>query len=137
MFRRNELVDAWLSQASVDMQAAKLLLSSSDVNLSGVVCYHSQQAAEKALKGLLAAAGLEIEKTHDLVRLLDLCANTGISVDLIMPAATLLTPFATQSRYPGMGKNPSLSQSQGAIAAAEKTLSWVFEVLESGNSRNF
>ena len=54
-----------------------------------------------------------------------------------MPAATLLTPFATQSRYPGMGKNPSLSQSQEAIAAAEKTLSWVFEVLESGNSRNF
>ena len=106
MFRPNELVDAWLNQASVDMQAANLLLSSSDLNLAGVVCYHSQQAAEKALKGLLAAAELEIEKTHDLVRLLDLGANTGISVDLIMPTATLLTPFATQSRYPGMGKPP-------------------------------
>jgi HEPN domain-containing protein len=137
MFRRNELVDAWLHQASVDMQAANLLLSSSDLNLCGVVCYHSQQAAEKALKGLLAAAELDIEKTHDLVRLLDLCANTGISVDLIMPAATLLTPFATQFRYPGMGENPSLSQSQEAIVAAEITLSWVLELLPSKEPSSF
>jgi HEPN domain-containing protein len=130
MLRRNELVDAWRDQAGVDLQAAKFLLSSSDPNLSSVVCYHAQQAAEKALKGLLAAAEREVEKTHDLVRILDLCANTGIGVEALMPAATLLTPFATQSRYPGMGPQPTLEQAQEALAAAEQVMSTVSQLLQ-------
>lgn len=87
MLRRNELVDAWLDQAGVDLQAAKFLLSSSDPNLSSVVCYHAQQAAEKALKA--------------------------------------------QSRYPGMGPQPTLEQAQEALVAAEEVMARVSQLLQS------
>lgn len=106
-----------------------MLVSSEDLELNGLVCYHAQQSAEKALKGLLAAAEQEIEKTHDLVRLLDLCASLGLPMEPLIPSATLLTPFATQSRYPGLGPCPTAQQAKEALSAAEGVLATVLQFI--------
>lgn len=131
MLRRTELVDAWPDQAKIDLDAAQQLLSSQNDSLSGVVCYHAQQCSEKALKGLLCASEMDVEKTHDLIRLLDLLSAKGVQLEELLPAATLLTPFATQFRYPGMGPKPDAALARRAVDAATTLLSRAQEILDS------
>ena len=117
---RNDLVEAWLRQSDVDMEAAVVLSQMKGDTLAGVCCYHAQQAAEKALKALLAGASRNLEKTHDLIRLLDLCEDIDPRLRALFHDAALLTPFATQSRYPDMGPQPNAYQARDALDAAMK-----------------
>ena len=56
----------WFAKASQDMRTARLCLADAGGDLVGVAAYHSQQGAEKMVKGLLAAAGAPLRRTHDL-----------------------------------------------------------------------
>jgi len=55
--------DRWIKQGERDLKAAKELLKS---RLYEVVCFHSQQSAEKVLKGLLYARGYRAIVTHSV-----------------------------------------------------------------------
>ncbi len=59
----------WLSHAESDLNLAKLGKGKDKV-LPEQICFHAQQAAEKALKSLLLFHKLEFPLTHDLVELL-------------------------------------------------------------------
>jgi HEPN domain-containing protein len=63
--------------------------------------FHAQQAAEKALKGLLTRHQIEFAKTHNIGELLQLTerAVTGFSGHL--DSARELTRHAVTDRYPG------------------------------------
>lgn len=52
----SELFRKWVAKAEEDLLAAETLLQQEPV-LASVVCFHSQQAAEKYLKALLALHG--------------------------------------------------------------------------------
>jgi len=81
-------VQDWLNRAEYDLTAAGQLLEGS-VPRPATVAYLSQQAAEKALKGFLAAHDQAIPKTHDLDRLVVLCEEIEEAfVDLEHPAHT-------------------------------------------------
>jgi HEPN domain-containing protein len=69
--RRNEAA-MWLDQAAKDQNAAKLLM---DAEPSRSV-FHSQQAAEKALKAFLSFHQIPFRKTHDLIDLGSQCARS-------------------------------------------------------------
>jgi HEPN domain-containing protein len=63
----------WLAIAREDVRVARACLAL-DPPAFGMAAYHCQQAAEKLTKGLLAAAGVAVRKTHDLNALADLAA---------------------------------------------------------------
>ena len=63
----------WLKKASGDLKAAKLLLKEDDI--LDVAVYLSHQCAEKALKTYLVFSHSSLLKTHDLLKLLETCAQ--------------------------------------------------------------
>jgi HEPN domain-containing protein len=60
-----KFVEAWLIKARNDLATAHKLASGTDPYLDTAI-YHTQQAAEKALKGFLTFHHQQIVKTHDI-----------------------------------------------------------------------
>jgi len=67
-----QLVQLWIEKAKEDWGTVEILRES-EYCPKGVICFHCQQYAEKLLKALLTASGIEFPKTHDLRRLIQLC----------------------------------------------------------------
>ena len=67
---------------------------------SGNAAYHCQQAAEKALKGLLIAAGTGFRKVHDLDELADVACPLYPTLAADIDQCRPLTSWATEYRYP-------------------------------------
>ena len=107
----------WFAKALEDSKAAERLLTA-DPPLLDPAAYHCQQAAEKLLKGLLAAAGITIPKTHDLRHLAFLAAPCFPSIEIGIEQVSFLTPWGTETRYPGLdeGLNLSLSDLRSALS---------------------
>lgn len=88
----------WLQNAQADLALARIPLP------RGVtyeqLCFHAQQAAEKAVKAVLLKCGIDFPFTHNLQALLDLLPK-----DLTRPKelteAVDLNPYAVATRYPG------------------------------------
>ena len=117
---------SWLHYAHSDLRIAKNLLP--DVLLEQL-CFHAQQAAEKAIKALLIRHGVEFPYTHDLAALLALVENAGEIVPPSVKTATGLTPYAAATRYPGIGARMTGEDYTEAIKTAESVVRWVEERL--------
>ncbi len=63
------------------------------------VSFHAQQAAEKALKGLLTRHQIEFEKTHNIGELLRLGGTVILDLPQRLREATQLTRYAVAERY--------------------------------------
>lgn len=88
----------WLKFAEDDLAAARRLIG--DPTLPPrLACFHAQQAAEKALKAVLVAAGTPIPRTHDLLALTLLIPHQ-LRIDLESADLSLLDPWAVDARYP-------------------------------------
>ncbi len=61
-----EEIKAWVAKAENDLKVAKDNLGLTNYE---DVCFHCQQAAEKALKAVYILQKGKLEKVHDLVRL--------------------------------------------------------------------
>ncbi len=110
----------WLEQARRDLRAARLL---ADNELCGESSFHSQQAAEKALKALLSALGVQPPRTHSLEYLMVLIDRKGVSTREIREAS-LLTDYAVEARYPDFGEEPSCDEARNAILLAQRVIEW-------------
>ncbi|MCB9493490.1 MAG: HEPN domain-containing protein [Epsilonproteobacteria bacterium] len=117
----------WLRFAREDLLAAKTLLK---VELFSSVAYHAQQAAEKALKGYLVAQKYKIIKTHDLVKLLELCMQFEGKFAQLATIAQELTPLSTKFRYPSEFDIPDQSDARTAISQAQKIITFVSQELD-------
>ena len=98
------ITSEWLALAADDLAAARLLLS--HVELTNVVAFHAQQAAEKALKAAIEELDLGLVKTHSLARLCDMVKP---HYPLVTDADMLdrLDSVYIEARYPGeMGLLP-------------------------------
>jgi HEPN domain-containing protein len=100
---KRQLIQEWVTKADEDLQAARLL---GDAKLIAPALFHCQQAAEKAIKGFLCASDFPLEKTHDLVRLLELAQTRDTAFSALIDNADLLNSFAVEVRYPGAGELP-------------------------------
>ena len=87
-------------------------------------CFHVQQAAEKALKGVCVAIGVAFPRAHDLRQLLDMLTASGMKVPRKVQRAEVLTPYAVQTRYPADLPEIEDDELNEAQAAAEATLAW-------------
>lgn len=55
----------WLAYAEDDLKVAKVIFNSEHISIAAVL-FHSQQCAEKALKGYLVYNDIQFHKTRDL-----------------------------------------------------------------------
>lgn len=112
---------AWLEQALKDLRRVQILLSVTPPDLEGSL-FHSQQAAEKALKGFLTWRDVRFRRVHDLGELGRQCAEADPALAELVQRATSLTEYAVRLRYPGARYQPSLAEAQAACELAREVV---------------
>jgi HEPN domain-containing protein len=87
--------------------------------------------AEKALKGFLASRDHDLERTHDLRRLIQVAARYDHSFASSFNAGITLTPYATAYRYPGESATiePSRAEFVEAVELATNLVKLVLSLL--------
>ena len=96
------------------------------------LCFDAQQAAEKALKGLLIHLGVSFPYTHDLADLITLIKGQNLEVPESIKDAAILTDYAVVARYPGVGEPVMEDEHDQAVAIAERVVEWVEDHLDAG-----
>ncbi len=124
------LVREWLSKATHDLQAARILGRTPDGPLD-VAIFHCQQAAEKVLKGWFTASDIAFEKTHDIRRLVLSAQDLEPEFARFATAAEILTPYASAYRYPGVTQDPMPSREEfvAALQHAQSIYDFVLDLL--------
>ena len=110
------IASRWLSYAEEDLQVADWLLAQPEL-LPRYPCWHSQQAAEKALKALLLLETGDYRPTHDLHDLADLLPEP-LAVRIPRSGLSLLTQLYIESRYPGRYAEPTSAEATTAMMTA-------------------
>ncbi len=113
----------WLQQAQADLAVVHTLWSAAHY---AAACFHSQQAAEKALKAVLYAYGARVVLGHSVQELARQCEVHDADFASVREEATRLDQFYLATRYPNCLPAPAIpseaftnSQAQTAQAAAE------------------
>ena len=114
--------EAWLRIAREDLRSAKGLFP---LDLFSNVTINCQQAAEKSLKAYLVFKRQSIAKTHDLLRLLELCMAIDKNFERLFEAADHLNPFSVKFRYPTEFDIPDSADAERAIQQAQKIVTFV------------
>lgn len=127
MDSKDELVQNWLIKAHHDLLAAKKL-SDSEV-YADIAIYHCQQSAEKAVKGFLILHNQEFPRTHDIRLLLQLAIRIDQNFDNYQETSEILTPYATEFRYPSDVMQPTSEELEDALIKAEELFDFVVSVL--------
>jgi HEPN domain-containing protein len=117
-------VQAWFERAEEDRKSARALLRS-EPSVTGAICFHSQQLAEKALKAYLTANRRQVEKTHDLTRLITLCMDIDPEFASFRFTADELSPYAVRTRYPDDYRPVTLDDTKLALKKAERIMKFV------------
>jgi len=128
--------DRWFRDAGEDLRVAKALLELSHYAAS---CFHSQQAAEKALKAALHKRGTEARghSVHSL--LIGVGGEYGRQVGSLEDYAKLLDKHYTPPRYPNLHPGMDLAayelyvreDAERCLEAARHVIEFVKELLES------
>ena len=90
---------------------------------------HAQQAAEKALKGVLAHFGEEPAHTHD-IHLLILGVSAYVAVPTEVKEAASLTDYAVTSRCPADLGEIDHAEWQEAVALARAVVEWAERLID-------
>jgi HEPN domain-containing protein len=127
---KRELVRVWLIKARNDLDTASQIGSLPDGHLDTAI-YHCQQAAEKAIKGYLAFHDHDLQRTHDLRRLIQVASGRDTAFSNWMDTAIILTPYATAYRYPGESSTlePGRPEFDEALKLASDFLAFVCSLL--------
>lgn len=125
---RLEATLEWLYLAQLDVRAAELLIQ--DPDQASAVCFHSQQAVEKALKACLVWVGMEtIPRTHGLDELLDLLEPRE-RAEAVVEAVAEVNDYAVAPRYPG-GRPLYHADAVAALEAARQVMLFAREMTQS------
>lgn len=111
-----------------DLASAVRLLEG-DPPYPDTALYHCQQAAEKALKGFLAAHARPLRRVHDLMVLLDECSAIDPSFTPLAEAAATLTPYGTIFRYPGRMSEPTTEEALDGVELARQMIAHIEALL--------
>jgi HEPN domain-containing protein len=113
------LAETVLLAAERDEQAFRKLAEDPTLHDS-LAGFHAQQAVEKALKAVLAHAGVAFRRTHDIAELLDYLEDSGLPAPPHADRLDELNPYAVEMRY-------GLIEPSGLDRTA--TAGWVKDVL--------
>lgn len=127
-------VEWWLTQAKRDLKMAEILLREGYYEGSA---YHSQQAAEKALKALVISRG-GWHLTHSCKFLLDNLKELGLDVDNLYDQAMEIDRHYLTSRYPNSASAPPYElynrrKAEELLEAARQILRFAEEKINEGH----
>jgi HEPN domain-containing protein len=91
----------WLSHARSDLRLAGLAISDEQVRREQL-CFHAQQAGEKAIKAVLLAKAIEFPLTHDMEQLLEIAESHGMTLPADVRQAGILSPLCRRSEVSRM-----------------------------------
>lgn len=117
-----------LRKAQEDLDVVRKLVSDTDI-ADAAVGFHAQQAAEKALKAVLAASGDDFPWTHDLRHLMDRLEATETPLPASLREVRVLIPWAVEFRYGDTIDDP-LEREQ-ALALADEVVMWARNQIEA------
>jgi HEPN domain-containing protein len=118
----------WLLRARGDLALARIPLPEGAFYED--LCFHAQQAAEKAVKAVYRARRLAFAYTHDIAELLAGLERQGIAVPDAVREAGVLSSYAWQSRYPGGAAEPvGEAEYRHAVDIAETAVRWAEETV--------
>lgn len=120
----------WLIRAKSDLAIAKAPLP--EGALYEDLCFHAQQAAEKALKALYQYYAWAFRFTHDLDELISGLKRRGLEIPEEIVEADVLTRFAWESRYPYIGEKVTDEEYREALCQAETVVAWAEKLIEQG-----
>ena len=124
-------VQLWLEFANADLETADFLYEKQYPRQLEIICYHCQQAGEKAIKAVYIAKEIPggIPRKHDLWFLLEQMKNVVEIPESIYDAAEKLDPYAIVFRYPGENRVDDYRAKQ-AIGLAKAIIDWVNQNIE-------
>ena len=125
----------WFKQAKADLEVVRTLRSAGHY---AAACFHSQQAAEKALKAVLYSQGARVVLGHAGSDLAKQCQAHDPAFAEVSGDTSLLDQFYIPTRYPNGLPSPSVpsetyteAQAKMAQEAAEKVLGLVETFLQT------
>ena len=115
-------VERWLEKARDDLGVAQHLDEVYRPKPVEIICFHCQQAAEKAIKAVILSRGAQqIPKSHELVFLLE---QLGVTIEeRLLDFADSLTQYAVKVRYPNEMYLQE-SHCRTALCGAQQILRW-------------
>lgn len=116
------IYEEWLLKAKRDLDTAKALLEKSYLDTA---IYHTQQCAEKALKGYCVYRLQPLIKTHDLEKILNICINLDSNFQCLDIFALSLNGLDVRFRYPDIEFEPEAIEVEDAINWSEQILDFV------------
>ncbi len=116
------LPHSWLAHARSDLAFARVGRDNQDV-FGEQVCFHAQQAAEKALKAVLLARNVDFPYTHALEDLVKDVVSSGVAVPSDVTRAKELTRYAIVTLYPH-SQEITDENLDDAMRIAEATVAW-------------
>lgn len=123
-----ELAREWLNYARNDLRVAEHLTSMEPPPYE-TICFHCQQAAEKALKGFMVFNSQEPPRTHDLEPLRQICGALEPDFSAYEEPCKQLTAYAVVVRYPNE-LQVELEDAEMAIRNATSILTFVESVIK-------
>jgi HEPN domain-containing protein len=114
--------EEWLQKAKRDLDTANALL---DKAYYDTAIYHTQQCAEKALKGYCVYRLQPLIKTHDLEKILRICISLDSSFQALDLLAIFLNGLDVRFRYPDVEFEPEETEVVEAIEWSEQILDFV------------
>jgi len=116
------IVKEWFERGGKDLADAEFLFKHN--RALETVSFLAQQSAEKYLKGYLIFKGRELERTHDLVKLLQDAVDLDSDFSGFVTMAKTVTNFYFEGRYP-MGYPVDFTKEE-----IRQSLSWVRKLVK-------
>ena len=124
----------WLAYAEADLGVADHLYKTYHPKPLQIICFHCQQAAEKAVKAVIVLTGSQggLPKKHDLFLLLKQIQNM-ISIDeKYYDYADMLSPYGVAMRHPN--ELPLEERhAEVAISMAREFFEWAKDIITPKN----
>jgi HEPN domain-containing protein len=117
----------WVKKAEDDLRVANHEMEYDQPSYDAI-CFHSQQCAEKYLKGYLTEHSVDFPRTHMLVDLLTLCLEVDKEFEARRQDLEDLNIYGVQVRYPGF--DATVPAAKEAVAAATRARDFVRSKLE-------
>jgi len=119
----------WLIRARGDLAIAKAPLPQGAFYED--LCFHAQQAAEKALKAVYQHYGWPFRYTHDLDELIAGLTRHGLTISSEVEDAAVLSGFAWEARYPSLSEPLASDEYREALQQAEAVVAWAEKIIRA------
>jgi HEPN domain-containing protein len=125
-----DVAKRWFSKGNNDLVAGEYILTMPNPP-TDTICFHSQQAAEKYLKGFLAFHGVEAPKIHGIEELISMCVKIFSEFSKLYDIGSDLSGYAVEVRYPTEEEYEiTIKEAQHAIEIAKEFKKFVLNKLK-------